>query len=968
MRHLLRKTHIVFVFMFTLSLTAFAQQTVVQGKAVDGVTNENVPDVTVTIENSNIETQTDGLGEFSFDASRVIGEQVIVLYKQGYTTKRFPITINEGETLNLDVLSMDIDINEEQLQIGTISLSDNELDQDNENTAFNISGLLQASRDIFLNAAAYDFSATFFRPRGLDNQFGEVLINGLNMNKQFSGRPQWGNWGGLNDVQRNQEFSMGLSANEYSFCGPAGTTNIIMRASKYREGGRVSYATANRSYTGRVMGSYSSGLQSNGWAYTVLASRRFGDEGYIDGTFYDANSVFLAVEKKINDNHSLNLAAWYTPNRRGRSTAITEEVHNLKGREYNPLWGYQDGEIRNTRVRNIQEPIIMLNHYWDLSENTTLNTNVSYQFGEIANSRVENGGTTLVTTPDGQSTYLGGARNPDPSYYQNLPSYQLRFPNPSPADFQNAYLAQQEFINDGQFDFNALYEANRLSAATGGNSIYAIQEDVIDDTQIQANTILSSTLTDNITLNAGLNYRNLNSANYARISDLLGGTGYLDIDNFTEITANENTNSTDAAQSDLNNPNRIVGEGDRYKYNYEIDANVVGGFAQAQFKYNKVDFFVSTKLSQTSYQRNGLYRNGNFADTSFGESEKLDFSNYGAKAGLTYKITGRHLIDANGGYITNAPTIRSAFSNARQNNNTVTGLESEKITSADLSYIYRSPMIKARLTGFYTGFEDGTDIAFYFTEDVNNGEGAFVQEVLTNIERRNIGAELGIEAQVTPTIKLKAAASFGQYTFNNNPDVYYTSDDFNRVNTDDDPSNDNPNINSVGELRFGDGTAKLKDYHVASGPEQAYQIGFEYRDPNFWWFGVTTNYFDNAYIDVSTITRSDAFTTDIDGQPFNDYDPTEARALLQQEDFGDYILVNAVGGKSWKIDDYFVGFFITINNIFDEEYKTGGFQQSRTSNFRSLQEDVNRENGRVFGPRYFYGNGTTYYANVYVRF
>ena len=457
MRHLLRKTHIVFVFMFTLSLTAFAQQTVVQGKAVDGVTNENVPDVTVTIENSNIETQTDGLGEFSFDASRVIGEQVIVLYKQGYTTKRFPITINEGETLNLDVLSMDIDINEEQLQIGTISLSDNELDQDNENTAFNISGLLQASRDIFLNAAAYDFSATFFRPRGLDNQFGEVLINGLNMNKQFSGRPQWGNWGGLNDVQRNQEFSMGLSANEYSFGGPAGTTNIIMRASKYREGGRVSYATANRSYTGRVMGSYSSGLQSNGWAYTVLASRRFGDEGYIDGTFYDANSVFLAVEKKINDNHSLNLAAWYTPNRRGRSTAITEEVHNLKGREYNPLWGYQDGEIRNTRVRNIQEPIIMLNHYWDLSENTTLNTNVSYQFGEIANSRVENGGTTLVTTPDGQSTYLGGARNPDPSYYQNLPSYQLRFPNPSPADFQNAYLAQQEFINDGQFDFNALY-------------------------------------------------------------------------------------------------------------------------------------------------------------------------------------------------------------------------------------------------------------------------------------------------------------------------------------------------------------------------------------------------------------------------------------------------------------------------------------------------------------------------------
>ena len=59
-----------------------------------------------------------------------------------------------------------------------------------------------------------------------------------------------------------------------------------------------------------------------------------------------------------------------------------------------------------------------------------------------------------------------------------------------------------------------------------------------------------------------------------------------------------------------------------------------------------------------------------------------------------------------------------------------------------------------------------------------------------------------------------------------------------------------------------------------------------------------------------------------------------------------------------------------INNIFNEQYRTGGFEQSRTSNYRDLQEDTAREDayGRVFGPRYFYGNGTTYYANVYVRF
>ena len=68
------------------------------------------------------------------------------------------------------------------------------------------------------------------------------------------------------------------------------------------------------------------------------------------------------------------------------------------------------------------------------------------------------------------------------------------------------------------------------------------------------------------------------------------------------------------------------------------------------------------------------------------------------------------------------------------------------------------------------------------------------------------------------------------------------------------------------------------------------------------------------------------------------------------------------------IDDYFIGFFATINNVLDQEYKTGGFEQSRTANYRNLKEDKSRENGPVFGPRYFFGNGTTYYVNAYIRF
>ena len=961
----MKKSFLLFLFTIAFSLTSFAQQTVIKGSVLDGTTGEPIPDVTITIEETGQTQETDGKGEFSFTDNVPLGEQVLKIEKVGYVTKRYPIIVNEGQTVDISGMTLDYDQSDKD-DLFIISISDDNLNSEDDGLTDNVSGLLQASRDVFLNAAAFDFSATFFRPRGLDNANGKVLINGVEMNKQFNGRPQWANWGGLNDVQRNRVFTMGMSPNDYTFGDLAGTNNIIMRASKYRRGGRVSYASANRSYTGRVMASYSSGLLEGGWSYSVLGSRRFGEEGYIDGTLYDANSLFVAVEKQLNDNHSLNFTGIYAQNRRGRSTAITQEVYDLKGRRYNPFWGELNGEQRNARMRETNEPILMLNHYWTISDKVRLNNNLAYQFGEIANSRIDNGGTRLVEF-NGETAYLGGARNPTPEYYQNLPSYHLQDPNPTAYDYQQAYLAQQAFINDGQLDWYRMYEANAALRDEGGNSLYAVQSDVVKDQQLTFNSILDAELTDKIKLNAALRYRNLKSENFARIEDLLGGTGYLDIDFFAE----EDDNSTisdevaaNLAQSDVRNPNRIVTEGDRYKYNYEMNADVISAFAQAQFKYNKIDFYVGANLSQTTYQRVGLYENGFFQgggnDGSFGESDKLDFSNYGIKGGFTYKVTGKHLIDVNASYFTKAPSIRNSFSNARQSNAKVIGLESEKIQSIDASYIFRSPIVKARVTGFYSGFQDGSDIGFYFTEDlaglgVDTGD-AFVQEIMTNIERRHVGVEVGIEAQVTPTIKLKGAASVGQYTFQNNPDLYLTSVDFlNR--SDIDP-----------QVTFGDGTTNLDGYHVAGGPERAFQVGFEYRDPDFWFVGATSNFFSNAYLDVSNLARSANFTTDYDGNTFNDYDPVLAKELLKQEQFDDYMLVNIIGGKSWKINDYFVGFFATINNVFNEEYRTGGFEQSRLANFRRMSEDQSRENGPVFGPRYFFGNGTTYYLNVYVRF
>ncbi|MBC8755172.1 carboxypeptidase regulatory-like domain-containing protein [Kordia sp. YSTF-M3] len=922
------------IFLFgLLSVWFVSGQNTITGKVLDANTDDAIQNVLVSVAgNNNKEVVTDASGVFKL-TDIAAGKVDIVFTKDGYSILRMPITVVDGQAIDLGTILLKRFVQED---VTLISLTDDELNDDST-AADNISGLLQSSRDIYLRTAAFEFGATFFRVRGLDSENGTVLINGIKMNKQFNGRPQWSNWGGLNDVVRNQELTNGLSANDYTFGGILGTTNINTRASQYREGGRVTYSSSNRSYTNRIMATYSSGLLESGWAYTVSAGRRWGDEGFNDGTFYDANSLFVSVEKKLNDRHSINFTGIYAPNRRGQSSANTQEVFDLKGIKYNDFWGYQDGKKRNARVRRVDEPILMLNHNWNIAENTSLQTSVAYQFGEQGRGRLDFGGTDL----DVSGFPIGSGVNPSPTYYQKLPSFFARNNPENPA---LEFGAQQEFINNGQIDWAALYGANQNNLVAGGNAINIVYEDRSDDKQFTANTILNTSINDNITINAGANFTSLTSENFAEITDLLGGRAYLDVDNFADdLVGNPN-----GVQNDIRNPNRLVGVGDRFRYNFEIQSNTIGGFAQAQFKYKKVDFFVAASVENTTYQRTGLYQNGGFANNSFGEGEKLSFTGIGAKGGLTYKLTGRHLFDFNGAYITKAPSIRNTFSNSRENHNIVPNISEEKITSFDASYIYRSPIIKARLTGYYTKMQDANEISFFFADGIGGDNQAFVQEILQGVDKQHIGAELGIEVQATSTIKLKGVASLGQYTYANNPDLYLSSEDF-----------------EDGTRYLGEST--LKDYRVAGGPQRAFSLGFEYRDPDYWWFGATTNFFSNAYIDVSPLQRSSNFYTDFDGQPFNDYDPELARELLRQEQFDDYMLVNLIGGKSWKLGDYYVGLFASINNVFGKEYKTGGFEQGRNANFRELRDDSALET-RVFGNRYWYGRGRTYFLNLYFRF
>jgi hypothetical protein len=934
-------------------LFVFAQTTTgVTGKVVDSKTQKPLQNVVVAILNSPLTELTDGAGKFTFKEVTE-GNQLLQIKTQGYTDQLIQVEITSGKLLDLGVVLFVEDQTQEQ-QLSLITITENDLGDDNSGSE-STAGLLQASRDAFQQAAAFNWGQARFRIRGLDNEYGTTMINGITMNKIYDGRPQWGNWGGLNDATRNQEFTMGSTASDYTFGGILGTQEINTRASIYRKGSRVSFAGTNTNYSWRTMGTHASSMNTNGWAFVISAGRRWAKEGYFEGTDYAANSVFASVEKKFNDKHSLNFTSIYAQNSRGKNSPNTQEVIDLAGEKYNSYWGWQDGKKRNSRDKDLEEPLNILSHYWKITEKTTLNTNVMYQLGSIGNSRIDSAEQANALLNDNSSAFL-----PDPTYYKNLPSYYTSlwnqddytdFQGDDPVNIANANNVRNQFLANKQMNWDAMYRINLNSP--DGRSNYILYEDRTDDRLFVANSILNSKLADHIVLNAGATYRNLRSKNFQNVLDLLGGTYFSDTDGFY---------SGDQAQPDLNNPNRTVGVGDKYGYNYILNANTFDAFTQFKFTYKKVDFYLAQSFTSTNYQRDGLYKNGLYATNSYGKSENVHFENFGFKGGLTYKITGRQFLTFNGAHMTKAPSMRNTFNNARLNNNVVGDLQSESVSSLDASYIINAPKFKMRFTGYMSKSKNATNNTFFYAEgafeedESGDGSDAFVGQTTTNIAKKNIGVEFGGEYTITSTLKATVAASYGQYTYDNNPNVILTNDAL--------ASADNPNP----IIDFG--KASLKDYRQAGSPQQAYTFGLEYRDPKFWWVGANLNYLADTYIDISHLLRTSEFfrnPADPFGLPFPEATVEGGRKLLKQEKLDPITLLNLTGGKSWRISGNTFGFFASINNVLDLKYKTGGFEQPRNANYRELNQDV-ASGTPAFAPKYFYGFGRTFFVNLYVNF
>lgn len=797
--------------------------------------------------------------------------------------------------------------------------------QDNDDSPSSnfVPSMLQSSRDIYVNNTSYTFSIAFFRSRGYDNKYHNMYLNGFNMNSLVTGRATFSQWGGLNHVVRYPDTKINMTPASFAFGDIGGATNYNLRATAYGKQIKGSYSLSNRTYNNRIMLTYSTGLMKNGWSFASSISGRFGNKiSYVEGTSYNAISYFLAAEKKINNAHSINLTIIGTPTVRDMQANSVNEAYDLAGTNYyNPNWGWYDGERRSARTRKIYEPIALLSHYFTPSSN-------KYTLTSTLGATVGRSNTTSLNWYD--------AADPRPDYYRYLPSYFI-----DKGDTTSLYWDYKEqWQNDENFrqiNWNRMYEVNQTAAAQGKRAQYIVENRIMDHFQIGGASHLVLDLNDNIVLFAGVELKGYQQHSYNSINDLLGGLYWLDVDKFSEGAFPDSLNTI---YNDLNNKNDTLGIGDVIGNNYQLHLNTQKIWGVLNFKYSKVEFHIGASLGGEEMWRVGNMKNGRFPENSFGKSDVKSFFVYGAKAGLTYKITGRNYLSFNTHYENGAPSILNAFLAPRIRNAYVTNLTTEKIFSSDLSYVMKYPRFQMRVTGYYTNFVDLTKVISFYHDDYSS----MVNYAMNGINQRHMGIEIGSEFKLNSMFSLIFAGNFGDYRYTNDPNVNINAENgYDILST---GTSDNLE------------TVYWKDYFVAGTPQVATTLGLKFNH-NYWWVNVNANYFDRIFCDLNperrTIHARGTWNIDI---------PEEAaiyHGIVDQTRIKGQFTFDLSVSKSWRIKRKIIAFNVSITNITNNRNLV-------TSAWEQYRFDYRDFNTSKYQNKYYYAFGTTFFAGVTYTF
>lgn len=806
--------------------------------------------------------------------------------------------------------------------------TESQLGEDDE-SAQSTSALVTSNNDVYLSNVGYLFSPMRFRVRGYDSQYSDMYINGAWFNDAETGRFSYGLIGGMNDATRNKEGIGPFEINNFTFGAIGGATNINLRASQYAAGSKLTLSGANRNYILRGMFTHSTGLMKNGWAFTGSVGYRWGNNGNIEGINYNSLSYFLSAEKVFNERHSLSFATWGSPTERGQQMASTEEAYYLANSHYyNPNWGYQNGEKRNSRIVRQFEPSAVLSWDFKIDDTKKLTTSAGFKYSNYGKSALG---------------WNGNAADPRPDYYKNMPSNVFDVWNEVPT---NEQLQQFNALTDlwknnkafRQVDWDAMYLANKNANALGKEALYYVEERHNDQIAFNFNSVFNHQWNDRNSYVAGISFNTTKGMHYKKMKDLLGANLYIDVDKFA--VRDHGANST-MAQNDLMNPNRRIGEGDKFGYDYNIFVNKENAWVRYQGNDGgSLHYFLGGQIGSTQIFRDGLMRNGRAPQKSLGSSGTAKFLEGGVKAGLNWAINGNHSFSLNAGYEERAPLAYNAFIAPRIKNDFVKDLKTERIFGGDLTYHFNTPWVMGRITGYYTRFQNQVEMdAFY-----NDSEARFTYLSMNNVEKEHWGVEAAATFKLTSNLSLTALATWSDMQYMNNPNAVMTYESESESSAD---------------------RVYAKGMHGNGTPLSAYSLGLDY-SINGWFFNLTGNYYHRVYIDFSSYRRLESVLQQVGGIGVDGNGNKVVNVPSQERFDGGFMLDASIGkfirlrnGKSLNLN-------LNLTNITNNtDLRTGGFEQNRGD---LKQDGTERSYKFSKNSKYFYAFPFNAFLNIGYRF
>ncbi len=641
--------NLLFVAVLFISASVLGQAKIT-GEVVDE-TNQPLPGASIVVKGTTNGTSTDFDGKFTLQTEANSG--TIVISFIGFQSKEVSfsssngklgtIQLQEDDSLDEIILTATSFAIDRKTPVAVSTLKSADIERKLGSQEF--PEVLKSTPGVYATKSGGGFGDGRINLRGFNSENVAVMINGVPVNDMENGRVFWSNWAGLSDVTSAMQVQRGLGASKVAVPSIGGTINILSKTSDVQKGGNIIASTGNDGYQ-KYGFTLSTGLMDNGLAATVSFAKIEG-EGYIDGTQFKGFNYFVNLSKEINDNHKLSFTSFGAPQRHGqrqnRST-IDAYRNSESGNRFNPDWGYKNGQVTHIEDNFYHKSQTSLNHYWTMSDVTSLSTAVYASFG------TGGGGGTAGTNRDLFSVRLGGSDQP--------------------------------------VDLDNIVEINRANGALGSEAILRASRN--DHEWYGLLSTLKTKISDNLDLIAGLDLRTYTGKHFREVTDLLGGQYYFDDNNVN----NPNAALSVGDKMGYNNDGQVGWCGFFGQLEYGTDNfNAFVSTSVQKTSYQRIEYF--------------LYDISTEAGRDLATSDKINLNGYSIKGGANFKLDDVQNVFANIGYF-ERPAIFTAVFNGYNNTKVNADAENEKVFSMELGYGLRGEKFAANVNLYRTQWNDRT--------------------------------------------------------------------------------------------------------------------------------------------------------------------------------------------------------------------------------------------------------------------